>query len=122
VHAGVNDVLETGQAARLTMEIARLREPAHLQHGLTPRFALRHALPHVLLGQQRDMRRQLIVEVLVEPLPAEDCHDTGQRFQKAPDHRPRAPEVASTRPMTDERRSHVAASTASAFSPARVSE
>lgn len=75
MHAGLEDVLETRETARLAVKVARLREPAHLQHGVTPRFVPRHALPHVLLGQQRDMRGQLLVEVLVEPVPAEDRHD-----------------------------------------------
>ena len=47
----------------------------------------------------------------------------GQRFLQAPHHRAVLPSgVASTRPMTDASRAQLAASAASAFSPARVRE
>ena len=75
------------------------------------------------IGQEVDVSRELFVEVFIQAAAAKDSHQAGPNFLKAPDHGAvPPPAVPRTRPMTDVSRAQLAASAASAFSPARVSE
>ena len=115
--------LDAWQPARLAMQRLRGTQPAQLQDGLAARLVRRHAALLVSLCQQVEMGGELLVQLQVERTLSEDRHETGQRFLRVPRHRVAPPpRVASTRPITVVRRVQLVVSSASAFSPARVSE
>ena len=115
--------LGTRHSARVAVKVACRVEPANLQNRLTACLLMRQTAALIPIGQEVDVSRELFVEVLVQAAPAKDSHQAGPNFLKAPDHGVvPPPAVPSTRPMTDASRAQLAASAASAFSPARVSE
>ena len=113
---------EARQAARFAVNVSGRIQSADLQNGLAPRLGPRQTAALVLLRQQLEMGRQLFVKLPIELSAANDRKRAREGFPGIANHAMPPLEVVRTRPITEASRSQLAASAASAFSPARVSE
>ena len=111
-------MIEPGQSTHVATLLLALFEAADGAEGLQPRVARRHALRHVLV----DLAIEVIAELLVELVLDGVAHE--ERAQPQPGDAEPAPHdqaFRTTREIAADRRSHWAASCASAFRPSRVS-
>src|SRR4051794_32360039 len=105
------------------MMLPRRVHAADAPDRLAARIDRRHATPFVLFRQQIDVRGKFFVELLIQLPLAKYGHEPGERLDNFAHHpSPPSSDVASTRPITDARRSQFAASAASSFCPAGVNE
>ena len=111
--------VEPGQAALLAVHLAETVRPAELQEGLASRVRGGQPAPLEFVGQQLEVRRQLFVELTLQPILRE------QRSQPRPDqakpgrHWPDPPS-ARNRPITAATRCQFSVSAASCFPPGLV--
>ena len=68
----MHERIDEGQATRVAVLLAKRFGPAEFQKRLASRVRFGQTAPAGLIGQQREVRGQLIVEVSIEPVFADE--------------------------------------------------
>ena len=115
----LGDDVHHGQAAVLAVRLAEPVGPAEFQERLAPRLGRGEPAPAELVRQQLEMRRQLFVELAIQPVPRDDRSQPRPQQGEQRGHCPDPPS-ASTRPITAATRSQFSVAAASCVSPGLV--
>ena len=114
----LSQVIEQGQSAHVATLLFALLEAAHCLERGQPRIARRHALGNVLVNLALEVIPELLVELVFDDV-AEKQRAQPQAHYAQPARHDQA--LRTTSEIAADRRSHCAASCASAFRPSRVS-
>jgi hypothetical protein len=82
LHGRVNE----RQTAVLAVLFFDLRGAAEGETRCPPRLVPRHAAPHVVVGEQRQVRRDLVVELRVATLPRDQRAQPGEQDEERRQH------------------------------------
>ena len=106
--------VDAGQTARRSMLFRERRHASQLQAGGAARGVGRQPAADIFIGEHRQVRCQLLVEVAVESIRRKERAQTGSRVhQSRPGGHPFLPSRSNSRPITPAMRSQLRVSATS---------
>ena len=115
----LHERIDQREPPRVAMPFAERCRQAEFEESVAPRVRFGQPAPTGLIGQQLEVRGQFIVELPIEPVPADERSQARPEQAEEGGH-DSAPGSASTRPIMAATRSQFSVSAASCFSPALV--